>query len=277
MIDALFPDAIFPKNRRFYENTRQSNTMFSLDPIGESAIDPIRGVLNSKAMTISILHRSARNNVGVFRVFRVFRVFGVIVVLLALSLSFFEWRNALIAGELPSSVFELTAKYCASCHGVDSKEGNLDLASLPFDPDRRSNFETWVKVFDRVSEGEMPPKGESRHSSTELTQFRQDLSKSLISAEGERIANEGRSTQRRLNRFEYENTVRDLLHAPWLQLKELLPEDGEAHHFNKVGDALDMSHVQMARYLAAADYALRQVVAQHVQMPETKTVRFYAR
>ena len=36
----------------------------------------------------------------------------------------------------------------------------------------------------------------------------------------------------------------------------MLPEDGEAHRFNKVGDALDVSHVQMARYLAAAEYAL---------------------
>ena len=56
-----------------------------------------------------------------------------------------------------------------------------------------------------------------------------------------------------------------------------LPEDGEAFRFNKVGEALDISHVQMARYLGAADYALRQVPARTAELPETKVVRYYAR
>ena len=39
------------------------------------------------------------------------------------------------------------------------------------------------------------------------------------------------------------------MHAPWRQIKDALPEDGDAHRFNKIGDALDVSHVQVARYL----------------------------
>src|SRR6185295_13059221 len=54
-------------------------------------------------------------------------------------------------------------------------------------------------------------------------------------------------------------------------------EDGEAFRFNKVGDALDVSHVQMSRYLAAADYALRQVMATHGARPATKITRYYTR
>ena len=92
------------------------------------------------------------------------------------------------------------------------------------------------------------------------------------------MAKEGRATQRRLNRYEYENALRDLLHAPWLQVRDSLPEDGEAHRFNKVGDALDVSHVQMARYLGAADYALRQAMA-HARRAarDAKSTRYYAR
>ena len=56
-----------------------------------------------------------------------------------------------------------------------------------------------------------------------------------------------------MNRFEYENSIRDLLHAPWLQLASILPEDGELHRFNKLGEALDVSHVNLARYMQAAD------------------------
>jgi uncharacterized protein YjbI with pentapeptide repeats len=80
-----------------------------------------------------------------------------------------------------------------------------------------------------------------------------------------------------MNRFEYENAIRDLLHAPWLQLATMLPEDGELHRFNKLGEALDVSHVNFARYLQAADYALREVISQDFEPPERKTIRYYAR
>src|SRR5207249_2117054 len=96
---------------------------------------------------------------------------------------------------------------------------------------------------------------------------RQFLEKHCFECHDSEITKEGRATQRRLNRYEYENTLRDLLHAPWLQIRDSLPEDGEAYRFNKVGDALDISHVQMARYLSAADYALRQAMAQYPEQP----------
>src|SRR5947207_14423549 len=71
----------------------------------------------------------------------------------------------------------------------------------------------------------------------------------------------GRSVLRRLNRYEYENTLRDLLSAPWLQLKDSLPEDGILQRFNKSGQSLDVSHVQMMRYMEAAEQAIRLALA----------------
>src|SRR5437867_9380323 len=120
----------------------------------------------------------------------------------------------------------------------------------------------------------MPPKKKGQPAAIEAEKFLRAIADPLTAADR---AREGRATWRRLNRFEYENTLRDLLHAPWLQIKEMLPEDGEAFRFNKVGDALDVSHVQMARYLGVADYALRQVMAHQLSRPEKKTVRYYAR
>src|SRR6185436_9723498 len=83
-------------------------------------------------------------------------------------------------------------------------------------------------------------------------------------------------SQRRLNRYEYEETIRDLLSLPSIEVKGFLPEDAEAHGFNKVGEALDVSHVQIARYLAAAEFALRHAVATQVDAPSRTTNRFYA-
>jgi hypothetical protein len=168
-------------------------------------------------------------------------------------------------------------KYCFECHDAEVKKGGLDLSALRFDPGNSTNFATWVLVHDRVDKGEMPPKKKARPEPAELAGFTKSLASSLISAEQARLAKDGRATQRRLNRYEYENALRDLLHAPWLQIRDALPEDGEAHRFNKVGDALDVSHVQMARYLSAAEYAVRQAMAQYAEQPAMKVQRYYAR
>ena len=178
---------------------------------------------------------------------------------------------------LPGPVQAVIDDRCADCHDDEERKAGLDLTSLAYRPDDPLNFATWVKVFDRVKAGEMPPKKEPRLDPAEWSAFTRTLSASLIATEEDRTTRQGRATQRRLNRYEYENALRDLLHAPWLQVRDSLPEDGEAFRFNKVGDALDVSHVQMARYLNAADYALRQVMPTQVQRPVTRIVRYYAR
>jgi hypothetical protein len=168
-------------------------------------------------------------------------------------------------------------RYCVECHDADTQKGGLDLTALKFHPASPTNFAKWVTVFDRVDEGEMPPKKKARPEATDLEAFKGTLSKALLDAERKQVALEGRSVQRRLNRYEYENALRDLLGAPWLQIRDSLPEDGVSHRFNKVGTALDVSYVQMSRYLGVADYALRQVMARSVEQPETKVVRYYTR
>ena len=168
-------------------------------------------------------------------------------------------------------------KNCFECHDVDAPKGGLDLTGLKFDTHDTKLFAEWVKVHDRVRDGEMPPKKKAQPPAADVSAFLKALSEPLAAQDVARESGEGRSSWRRLNRYEYENTLRDLLHAPWLQIKQILPEDGESHRFNKIGEALDVSHVQMAQYLAAADYALREVMAYQLTRPETKTTRYYAR
>lgn len=181
------------------------------------------------------------------------------------------------AAAVPEAVAGMIDNRCSSCHNDEDKDGELDLTSLRYEPGDAKNFATWVKVFDRVSAGEMPPKKKPRPPAAELTAFTQSLSAALTQFDHARIAAEGRAGRRRLNRYEYENALRDLLQAPWLQIRDSLPEDGEAARFNKIGERLDVSHVQMARYLGAADYALRQVMATQVSQPPAAVKRYYAR
>ena len=175
----------------------------------------------------------------------------------------------------PKEVHAFIDSHCLECHDADTKKGGLDLGDLRFELDVPGNFPKWVKVNDRVARGEMPPKRKPRPSPRELRSFTNTLSSALLVADRARVAKEGRATERRLNRYEYENTLQDLLSLPYLEVKSFLPEDTTAFGFNKVGDALDVSHVQMARYLSAAEYALREAMAPQATQPETRTNRYY--
>ena len=168
-------------------------------------------------------------------------------------------------------------KYCAECHDDLTRKGGLDLTSLAFTPQDENNFATWVKVHDRLKAGEMPPKKKPRPAAAELTTFVNDLASSLTRAEREAVENNGRSMKRRLNRYEYENTLRDLLDVPWIQVKDRLPEDGEKFRYNKIGEALNVSYVQLARYMSVADSALRQAMSAQLERRDTTTNRYYAR
>jgi hypothetical protein len=173
-----------------------------------------------------------------------------------------------------------TKKHCASCHNGVDRDGGLDLTTFKYVPGDSTNFLTWVKIHDRVQSGEMPPKESERPNPAQAAAFVKALARSLTDADKQITAREGRASQRRLNRYEFENAVRDLLQAPWLQVKNDLPEDGESELFNKIGDSLDVSHVQMTRLMRAANVAMRQVMGVELlkhELPSTKTVRYWAR
>jgi hypothetical protein len=185
--------------------------------------------------------------------------------------------SACPAADLPAAQREFLQENCVGCHDATAHKGGLDLTALKFDTDDPVNFARWVGIHDRVRDGEMPPKSAGPLDPEEKKTFLAALADHLAAADHARDRALGRSVWRRLNRYEYENTVRVLLSAPWLQLRDRLPEDGEAHRFNKSGSALDISHVQMARYLGAAEYALMEVTVARAERPVTKTTRYYAR
>jgi len=164
-------------------------------------------------------------------------------------------------------------KHCVSCHDADTKKGNLDLTALQPNFGDATHFAAWVKVFDRVAAGEMPPKKQRRHTPVQQQAFLDELGESLKKADRTLAAASGRGAVRRMNRVEYENSLRDLLALPLLRVKQLLPEDGQQFGFDKVAGALDITHIQMTKYLQAADIALKQAVIREAKAPEKKTWR----
>ncbi len=170
---------------------------------------------------------------------------------------------------------EFLQKNCVACHAAAAPKAGLDLTKLAYEPTNADNFAVWVKIHDRVSSGEMPPAGLARPAAAAA--FVNRLAVTLTASEKNANARTGRSRLRRLNAYEYENAIRDLLNTPWIPIKDKLPQDGIAHRFNKTGRALDVSHVQMARYLSTAQLAMREAMASQLNRPKTTITRIYAR
>lgn len=158
--------------------------------------------------------------------------------------------------------------HCYECHDTASKQGNLDLSTFKRDLNDAQNFAKWVKIYDRVTSGEMPPKDKPRPPQGELQAFVTALNTELVAAERTQLAGEVRTGVRRLTRAEYENTIRDLFDMPGIALQGLLPADGSAHGFDKNADALDISHVNLAKYIEAADHALDYAIATRPTPPQ---------
>jgi hypothetical protein len=116
------------------------------------------------------------------------------------------------------------AMHCVGCHGAVKPKGDPRIDQLAADFDAAKSRDRWLAVLNRVKAGEMPPRGKPRPPEKEVAALAGWITARADEAAARRSA-EVRVVFRRLNRVEYENTVRDLLGVE-VDLKDLLPIDG---------------------------------------------------
>lgn len=179
----------------------------------------------------------------------------VLIRSIPLPLALFTILCGHTAAEVPVASF--LEKHCVDCHDADVKKGGLDLTALTFDQLDASTLTPWQHVFERVRDGEMPPKKKNQPEKIEKDTFLVALKEPLNRIDAADIAAKGRVRSRRLTRTEYEHTLHDLLGID-IPLKTLLPEDRASHGFETVADGQQLSHHQLARYLDVADLALNE-------------------
>jgi hypothetical protein len=201
----------------------------------------------------------------------VVRLLAVVVMVVHATLAV---AGPIAGATVPAPSREFFEKHCVSCHDADTKEGGLDLTAVSFDASGAS-FPTWVRVHDRIAAGEMPPVGEDRPAEADIAAITTALDRWLIATEAERIAVAGRALYRRLTAQEYESALRDLLALPELSIKRQLPADDFRHGYEKLGESLDLSPVHLAKYMDAAEAALRQAVATRAAPPPVYRKRVY--
>lgn len=158
------------------------------------------------------------------------------------------------------------ARSCVECHDQDTAKGGLDLTALSYELGDPAIRDRWVRIHDRVEKGEMPPTAADL-APDQRALLVKSLAAALHAADHADVVAHGRGPLRRLNRDEYEQNLRDVLQLPQLDIRDMLPEDREGHHFNKTSATLDMSRVQLTAYLDAAEAALRAAMVREDKPP----------
>ena len=150
-------------------------------------------------------------------------------------------------------------QYCADCHGNEKQKADLNLESFGEQPALYKKRELWENVRHMLAEREMPPEKKAQPSEEERIRMVQFINEELAKFDCAELRRPGRVTLRRLNRAEYNNTIRDLMGVDFSPAADF-PLDEVGYGFDNIGDVLSLSPILMEKYLAAAERIVSQAV-----------------
>lgn len=164
-------------------------------------------------------------------------------------------EEPLASAQQPKPTFErniapLVKKYCGECHGAKDPLSGLALTQMTKHADFSANRDIWDRVAANLHAKTMPPQGSPQPTDAERKLLVEWI-ESTLSAECD-VADPGRVTLRRLNRAEYNNTIRDLFGINFKPADDF-PSDDVGYGFDNIGDVLSISPLLMEKYLDAAE------------------------
>ena len=157
---------------------------------------------------------------------------------------------------------------CQGCHNDRARYGNMSLESFEV-AQADENSELAEKVIRKLRAGMMPPAGVQRPDESALASLA-TLLETRIDEASAANRNPGRRSFQRLNRAEYERSVRDLLGLD-IDSGEYLPLDTKSANFDNIADAQPLSATLMNGYLRAASTVSRLAVGDPTATPSETT------
>jgi len=153
--------------------------------------------------------------------------------------------------DFAKEVKPLMESYCFKCHGNGKKKGGLALDKWTTPDAAVQDQKTWKHVLEALRTAEMPPEDEKQPSLDEREKIMAWIDRAVFAVDPAR-PDPGRVTIRRLNRAEYNNTIRDLVGVDFRPADDF-PADDSGYGFDNIGDVLSLPPVLFERYLAAAE------------------------
>jgi Protein of unknown function (DUF1592)/Protein of unknown function (DUF1588)/Protein of unknown function (DUF1587)/Protein of unknown function (DUF1585)/Protein of unknown function (DUF1595)/Planctomycete cytochrome C len=155
--------------------------------------------------------------------------------------------------------------YCVDCHNQEESEAGIVLDRFANQEAAVKDGRTWLRVRDALQGRIMPPSDMPQPSLDELDGIIAWIENDFLAANCAKQVSSAPVVIRRLNRQEYNNTIRDLLGLD-LHLADGFPPDDIGFGFDNVGSALNISPAHIEKYLDAAELALHKAIV----LPDAK-------
>lgn len=141
--------------------------------------------------------------------------------------------------------------HCYECHNSEEPEGGIAFDQYKQTANVQQDYDLWEQVIRLVNEHQMPPADQPQPSMLEVSKLSLALEAVLESFDCSADKHPGRVTIRRLNKAEYNNTIRDLTGLD-LNLAAGFPSDDVGEGFDNIGDVLSLPPILLEKYLEAA-------------------------
>lgn len=151
-------------------------------------------------------------------------------------------------------------KYCFSCHNAKKTKGDVNLTQYDTLVSVFRDARTWEKVSKQLHDRDMPPEGKKQPSQAERETMLGWSRDALASIDFASVKDPGRKIIHRLNRAEYNNTVRDLFGVSVHPADNFPADGGGGGGFDNNADTLFLPPILMEKYLAAADEVLNAAI-----------------
>ena len=151
------------------------------------------------------------------------------------------------------------AKHCIACHGGKKPKADLSLDTVKTEADVLKTRKQWSVILRQVSDGEMPPPERPRPTAKEAAAFEAAVRDVFRRADAGKPRDPGRVTIRRLNKTEYNNTIRDLCMIEFEPADDF-PADDAGYGFDNIADVLSLSPTLMEHYLNAAEAVVTRTI-----------------
>ena len=177
--------------------------------------------------------------------------------------------SALLHAQTKSAKFLQT--YCGKCHGNEEQEGDRRFDTLPSKIGSLVELESYQEIVDQLNLFEMPPEDEPQPSNNERSEMIAQLTEKISTAHSEFRSTGGHSVLRRLNAWEYRQTIGDLLglNVDVWNPAEDFPAEVKVDGFDNNGDGLVTSGMLLDHYFTAAEEAIRRAT-QFGKRPESQ-------
>jgi hypothetical protein len=155
-------------------------------------------------------------------------------------------------------VLPVLNQYCWDCHADGANKGDVTLDQFTNVTAVLKDRRTWERVLHTIGSGEMPPKKKKQPEEAQRMTVTSWIEKTLFPVDPNN-PDPGRVTIRRLNRTEYNNTVRDLVGVDFKPADDF-PQDDVGYGFDNIGDVLSLPPILLEKYLKAAEKVLDEAI-----------------